>query len=98
MTGPEVWIPLEILDDRTLDLFPPEEVLARWKKAQGNEEFAVAKGLHKTEDNFYSWKPILVKEYNHKLDKYLCLWAQDNTEVHLPRILVCFDVFLKVFV
>ena len=64
------WLPLELFDDKTFDDFPPEEWIVKANKESKFYHALTAKGLYKDDQGEYTWKPIIILDFDIEQGKF----------------------------
>ena len=66
------WLPLEFLEDKDLDKFTAEELMAKIKDKENPERYLYIQGvdLQRDKEAHGTWKRVFINFYNEKIEKY----------------------------
>lgn len=65
------WLPLELFDDKTFDDFPCEKWVQKYKDEKNLYHALIGKGLYKSSNGIYIWRPILILDYIKEKDIFI---------------------------
>jgi dynein heavy chain len=89
----EEWLPLEFFEDKDMDIFTPDEWIARAvDKSKGEVLFIPGVGLQR--DSYSGtgiWRRVIINHFNQKTEKFEGFWDRTEEVCELPKIDLLFD-------